>query len=72
MYSVSLIWNCAAVVHRAHTEETGTFLMGPDFHSLVMVIYLRIVMLVELIFVVLLSIIYLVYIAVTYQQVQFM
>ena len=55
-----------------HTEETGTFLMGPDFHSLlVMAMVMRVVLPKELIFIVVIRI-NMVYIVVTYQHLRFM
>ena len=70
LFSVTLISLHAAVVVRVHTEETGTFPMVLDYHSVVM--SLRLEGPKELSFVVQWREMYLVYIGVTYQPMQFM
>ena len=69
LFSVTLIWLHAAVVVRVYTEETGTFPMVLDYHSVVM--SMRLEGPKRLIFVVQAKE-NLVYIGVTYQPMQFM
>ena len=75
VFSVTLILQQhAAVVHRVHTEETGTFLMGHDFHSVPLhlnKLLVRVEVTKGLIFAIG-NRVHLVYITATYQPVKFM
>ena len=70
VFSVTLTSEHAAIVHRVHTEETGTFLMEHDFHSLALAISMSIDLAKELMLESRI-LLHLEYITATYQQSQF-